>query len=362
MNMPMAALAGLLLATVSPLAAVATPKLTLAAESRSMIWNGVAVVGGQIFVSGPRWTGSQGPAVARLDAQGHPIPYPDVAWNSWPDGADAGLAFVGVNSIDFDGKGSLWAVDTGSPVFGGNALPGGAKLVQIDLATAKVERIVPLGPDVVLPGSYVDDVRFHGDFAYLTDAGQPGIIILNLRTGAKRRVLENIPATTAPPDRPIVVDGVALKGPDGKPLRVHTDPMEISPNGRWFYFGTLEGPWSRVETRWLDDFGAGPKTIASKVEPWADIPPTGGTAIDDNGDFYFGDLATHSVKRRTPDGRITTFVQDPRLHWVDAMTIDGEHRLWLPVPQLDRAPPFNGGKSQVEWPIRLFWVPLSAAR
>jgi hypothetical protein len=210
----------------------------------------------------------------------------------------------------------------------------------------------------VLPGSYVDDVRFHGDFAYSTDGGQPGVIVVNLKTGAKRRVLENIPATTASADRPIVVDGETLKGPDGQPLRVHTDPMEVSPDGTWFYFGTLEGPWSQIETRWLDDFSASAETIASKVEPWADIPPTGGTAMDANGDFYFSDLATNSVKRRTADGKITTLVQDKRLHWVDALEIDDQHRLWLPVPQLDRAAIFHGGKSQIEWPIRLFRAPL----
>jgi Major royal jelly protein len=358
MHMPIIAVATLLLAIAPPLAAAASPALTLAAESRSIIWNGVAVAGGQVFVSGPRWAGSQGPAVARLDQEGRAVPYPDVAWNSWREGEDPSHAFVNVNSIHLDGKGSLWAVDTGSPDFGGNALPGGAKLVQIDLATAKVVRIIPLGPDVVLPGSYVDDVRFHGDFAYSTDAGQPGIIVVNLKTGAKRRLLENMPATTAPANRPIVVDGETLMAPDGKLLRVQTDPMEVSPDGNWFYFGPLEGPWSRIETLWLDDFSATPETIASKVEPWADIPPTGGTAMDANGDFYFSDLATNSIKRRTPDGTISTLVQDQRLHWVDALEIDDQHRLWLPVPQLDRAAIFHGGKSQIEWPVRLFRVQL----
>lgn len=362
MKMQIAAIVTFLLATLPPAAAAVNPTLTLAAESHSMIWNGVAVAGGQVFVSGPRWTGSRGPAVARLDEEGRPIPYPDAAWNSWREGEDPSRAFVDVNSIHLDGRGSLWAVDTGSPQFGGNALPGGAKLVQIDLAHAKVVRVILLGPDVVLPGSYVDDVRFHGDFSYSTDAGRPGIIVVNLKTGAKRRVLENIPATTARADRPIIVDGVTVTGPDGKPVRVNTDPMEISPDGKWFYFGTLEGPWSRIETRWLDDFSASPKVIASKIESWADIPPTGGTAMDSNGDFYFSELATHSIKRRTPDGNVTTLVQDSRLHWVDALMIDHQRRLWMPVPQLDRAPPFHGGESQVKWPIRLFWIPLPATK
>ncbi len=338
------------------------PDLTEAAQSHSMVWNGVAAGGGRVFVSGPRWTGSKGPAVGLLDDKGQPAPYPDAAWNAWQAGADPSHAFVDVNAIRLDGKGSLWAVDTGSPEFGGNPLPGGAKLVQIDLATNKVVRVIPFGPDIALPGSYVDDVRFHGGFAYSTDAGKPGIIVVDLAAGTMRRVLNNAASTTAPPNRPIIVDGATVIGPDGKPLQVNADPMEISPDGEWFYFGPLEGPWSRIETHWLDDFSIGTDAIASKVEPWADLPPVGGTAMDVNGDLYFSDLASNSLKRRAADGTISTVVQDPRLHWIDAMWIDAERRIWMPVPQLDRAAAFHGGKSEVQQPVRLFWLPLPAAR
>ena len=338
--------------------AMSESALEIVAQSNSMIWNAVAVDRQQIFVAGPRWTGSNGPAVGRLDGKGQPQPYPDDAWNGWHEGMDASKAFVDVNALHRDAKGSLWVVDTGSPKFGGDPLSGGAKLVQIDLATGKIARFIPFGPTIALPGSYVDDVRFHGDFAYLTDAGHPGIIVVNLKTGDMRRVLENIPATTARDDRPIILDGAVLNGPDGKPVRVNTDPMEVSPDGEWFYFGTLEGPWSRIATRWLDDFSAPVGTLTAKVEPWADLPPVGGTVMAADGSLYFTELSTNSLNRRSPDGRITTIVQDPRLHWVDAPTIDDQNRILLPVPQLDRAPVFHGGQSQVRWPITLYRLKL----
>jgi hypothetical protein len=336
--------------------------LEVAASSKSMVWNAVAVIDDSVFVSGPRWTGSHGPAVGRLDAKGAPQPYPDAVWNGWHEGADAAAAFVDVNAIHPDGKGGLWVIDTGSPQFGGNPLPGGAKLVRIDVASAKVTRVVHFGPSIAPAGSYVDDVRFHGDFAYLTDAGRPGIIVVNLKTGDMRRVLENISATTARADRPIVVDGDIVKGPDHQPLRVNADPMEVSPDGDWFYFATLEGPWSRIATRWLDDFSVSLDQMAAKVEPWADLPPVGGTVMDANGDLYFTDLAECALKRRTPDGRISTIVQDKRLHWVDAPTIDARHRIWLPVPQMDRAALFHDGASRVAWPIYLYRLQLPASR
>ncbi|HWT97417.1 MAG TPA: L-dopachrome tautomerase-related protein, partial [Terriglobales bacterium] len=334
--------------------AAADPKLVIVAQSRTMIWNAVAVNKGTVYVAGPRWTGSQGPAIARLDAHGKLVPYPNAAWNAWHTGADPSHAFVNVNAIHLDANGALWAVDTGSPEFGGNPLPGGAKLVAIDLASGKVKRVIALSPDATLPGSYVDDVRFQGDIAYLTDAGRPGIIVLNLATGAMRRVLEDVPATTARDDRPIIIGGTILRGPDGQPLRVHADPMEVSPDGQWLYFGTLEGPWSRIATKWLDDFTVSPKVIAAEVQPWADLPPVGGTAMDANGDLYFSDLAAYALKRRSADSQVTTIIQDPKLDWIDAPVIDTQHRIWLPVPQLDRAAIFHNGQSQVQWPVMLY--------
>jgi hypothetical protein len=127
-------------------------------------------------------------SVALLDRENHPQPFPDAAWNGWTPGADTRSAFVSVSALRSDDHGGLWVIDTGSPDFGGNPLPGGAKAVRIDLTTTHVDRIYPLGPQIALPGSYVDDIRFHGDHAYLTDAGRPGLIILDLSRLVKRVV------------------------------------------------------------------------------------------------------------------------------------------------------------------------------
>jgi len=342
----------------SALAQSVPPALTVVAESWEMIWNAVAVDRGRIFVAGPRWTGSTGPALARVGEQGRPQPYPDDRWNGWHRGAEAASAFVNVNAIHLDRKGSLWVVDTGSPAFGGDPLPRAAKLVKIDLATDHVVRVYPLEPEIAKPGSYVDDIRIKGQIGYLTDAGRPGLIVLDLATGRARRVLDNDRSTTAPLDRPIILDGTVLKGPDGAPLRVHSDPLELSPDGAWLYFGPLTGPWSRIETRWLDDPAVPAAELAAKVEPWANIPPVGGTAMAANGDFYFTDLAEDALKRRVADGTVTTVVRDRRLHWVDAPFIDDAGAMWLPVPQMDRVALFNTGTSRTQWPVQLFRIDL----
>lgn len=350
-----------LLLALAATQAPATPRLDIAASSDSMIWNAVAVDGKRVFVAGPRWTGSKGPSVGVLDAQGVPQPYPDAAWNGWQPGQDAARAFVNVNAIHHDRNGGLWVIDTGSPQFGGDPLPGGAKAVRIDLKTNRIDRVYAFASDIAQPGSYVDDIRLHGSHAYLTDAGRPGLIVLDLASGQARRVLDGAPSVTATPDRPIVLDGRIVRAPDGSPLRVNADPLEVSPDGRHLQFGPLNGPWSRIETRWLDDPSIDPAEVARHVEPWLDLPPVGGTAYDAQGGLYFTELATDSLKRRAPDGTIATVIQDKRLHWVDAPFVDAEGTVWLPTPQMDRVPLFNGGRSRIHGEVTLYRIEPDAS-
>jgi hypothetical protein len=310
--------------------------LHLAASSDTIVWNGVAVVEERVFVCGPRWADSTGPAMAIVNSQNTLRPYPDESWNDWKAGSDPRRAFVNVNAIHLDDAGHIWAVDTGSPEFGGDPLSGGAKLVCIDLATDSVTRIYTAGPDIAFPGSYIDDIRFNGRHAYLTDAGLPGLIVLDVETGFMRRVLDGHPSVIAPIDRKIILSGHVLQTQDGRPVRVHADPLEVSPDGAWFYYGSLHGPWSKLQTRYLDDASLGGAELGALVEPWADLPPVGGAVMDHKGDLYFTDLAVDTLRCRLADGTIKTIIQDERLHWADAPFIDAARRLWLPVPQMDR--------------------------
>lgn len=335
----------------------AVPILKVEARSATMIWNAVAVDGARIFVAGPRWTGSQGPALALIGKDGQPAPYPDAAWNGWKEGGDTAHAFVNVNAIHLDGRGSLWVVDTGSPQFGGDPLPGGAKAVQIDLKTNRVVRTIAFGPGVALAGSYVDDIRFNGRHAYLTDAGRPGLIVVDLDQGTARRVLENHPSVVAPKTRPIDVAGAIVHGADGQPLSVNVDPFELSIDRKTLYYGPLTGPWSQVPTQLLDDPATPAATLAAAVKPWADLPPIGGSVFDANGNLFYTELRTSSLVKRTPDGKVSTVLSDPRLHWVDAPAI-ANGRIWLPVPQMDRVAVFNGGVSHVERPVTLYSIDL----
>lgn len=329
------------------------PVLIVDTQSPTAIWNAVVIDGDRRFLSGPRWAGNRVPLVT-ISRNGSPIAFPDERWNSWRPGSDPAYSFVNINALHRDANGGLWVVDTGAAAFGGTPLPDGAKLVRIDLSTNKVDRVVRFERSVVREGSYVDDIRFNGAHAYLTDAGAPGLIVVDLTTGVARRVLDNDPSTRATPGRTVRVGGAVVHAPDGKPLAVNADPLEVSPDGAWLYYGSLEGPWFRVATRLLDDPKIAPAALTAAVKPWTDLPPVGGTAMNAAGELFFSDLAANALRKRRSDGAIVTVLADDRLHWIDAPYLGGDGTVWLPAAQLDRVPLFNAGRDKTRRPMTLY--------
>ena len=256
-----------------------------------------------------------------------------------------------VNALRIGPEGALWVVDTGAPGIGNPKLPHGPKIVKVDLATGQVARVYDLDT-ATNAKSFVDDIRFHGPLAYITDAGAPGVIILDLASGAIRRVLDDDPSATA--QRPMTGDDHVMHGPDGKPIRIHADQLEVSPDGKFFFYQPASGPMSRIATRYLDDPKIDAKQLAKHVTTFAKTPSTGGTAIDADGTIYVSDVDHHRILAIKADGSKSIVVEDKRLLWVDAMWIDDAGYLYMPAAQLDRMAPFNGGVSQVQYPIFVY--------
>ena len=321
------------------------------AYQSNRIWNGVTVTpAGRIFAA---FTSAEGPGLqlGEIDSTGHATPYPTAAWNGWKPGDDPAMAFVHVNSIRIGPDGNLWVVDAGAPGIGKPTVPNGARLIRFDLVKNAVDHIYPLGAGVK-PQSFIDDVRFSGNSAYLTDAGAPGLLVLNLTTGVVRRVLDGDPSMTD--HRPMKADGKILRDEKGRELRLHADQLEVSADGH-LYYQPASGPMSRIAIRWLDDATLDPATLTTYVEPWIDTPTSGGTAIDAQGNIYLSDPNLRRILKIAPDKTVTTLIQDPRLVWSDAMWIDHDGFLWIPATQQNLTPGFNGGKKNgVRYPVWIY--------
>jgi sugar lactone lactonase YvrE len=320
-------------------------------------WVGIVVSdAGRAFVLYPHPAGEAGPRIAEM-RNGQPVPYPSAAWNDWQPGTAPAGKFVRANSLRIGPDGLLWVVDTGTAQMGGPILPGGLKLVAIDLQTNQVVRTLPLA-GVLKPTSFVDDLRLAGKTIYLTDAGVPALIVLDKQTGQGHRVLENDPSTTA--RRPLYAEGTPLTTPTGQPVLVHADQLEVSPDGRHLYFQSASGPLYRIETRYLLDQYLPAAELSRHVQLFYDTPSTGGTAIDAEGNLYATDVNHQRILKITPDAQATTLLEDKRLLWADALWIDNHGNLWIPAAQLNRVAALHGGVEAFQPPVYIYKLPIGA--
>ncbi len=323
------------------------------------VWNGVTTSSdGRVFVNFPRIEGDKGMRIGEILKNGKIIPYPDENWNNWEVGADVNEKFVRTNSLRIESDGFLWIVDTGTPSMGQNPLSGNAvKLVAVDLKINKIAKIILLNR-VSRPATFIDDLRILGNTIYLTDAGEPALIVLDKNTGEGRRVLENHPSTKDA--IPIKAEGKIMKDIEGKDVHIHADQLEISPDGQWLYFQPASGPMWKVETKYLNDENLTEKELSSKVSLFYKTPSTGGTATDSKGNIYVSDIDKKQIIKISPDGKETLVIKDERLLWADALWIDEDGYLWIPTGQLNRLSVFQNGVDKVKFPVTIYKLKIGA--
>lgn len=240
--------------------------------------NGVSTTpDGRTFLLYARVDGSTGPTVVEY-INNSTQPYPNLEWNSYNATKDPANHFVRINSQRIGPDGNLWVVDVGSPSFGEPViLPEGPKLIVIDVTANEVSRVYPMG-NVTLSSSLLDDIRFNpaAGKAYLTDAGVPALIVLDLDSGEARRLLEDDISTRG--SMPVSAEGRLLHGPNGDFQYIYADQLEVSPDAKWFYYQPASGGMYRVETKYLDQAfcnSSMASVLAQYTEPYSLTPSTG---------------------------------------------------------------------------------------
>ena len=328
---------------------------------------------GRIFVNYPKW-GDEVPATVTELRDGSAVPFPDQAWND-PSGDDDPAALVSVQSVVVDPADRLWILDTGSPKFQPTRR-GGPKLVCVDLATDTVVRTILFEPDVALPTTYLNDIRFDlrkgsDGVGYITDSsdsGPNGLIVVDLATGAAWRRLHGHPSTKAQPPPALlpVVEGLVLmqRPADGpaKPLLIGSDGIAITADGsRIWYCPLVSRRWYSVSADALADRGVSDDEVASTVVDEGDKGGlSDGLESDDAGRIYLTDGEHNAILRRLPDGTFETVVHDPRLLWPDTMSVAADGHLYVTANQLYRQPTYQRGKDRRRKPYSLFRIPIDA--
>jgi len=342
------------------------PEAMVVAISVDLPWNGVTVSStGRLFASLPRESNSKfTPSVAEILPDGKLMAYPGGHCNNYKLGEIGNDQFIGINSVVSDSNDQLWVVDPAG--VGGKPIKGKAKLVQIDLKTNRVKRVYPLGLSVIPEGGFINDVRVSNGFAYLPDSSLGALIVLNLDTGNARRVLSQDSRLRSDQSLKLTVNGkpyLNSKGrlPNGN---MSVNPVEISPDGRYFYFQPSGGPrLLRLPTRLLKDFAISDQQLSAAVEDMGPGPFNAGMTMTRDGSIYFSDIEKGGITRRKPDGSFEPIAKGPWsiLVWPDASRLGPDGYLYFPSSQINR---FSGnsstGKLEIQYPFHMFKVKLPA--
>jgi sugar lactone lactonase YvrE len=323
-----------------------------------------------MFVMMPRFTGAEPFTLGEVMPDGAVRPYPDAATNRPDPKAPQASLFHVPNGV-FDRGDTLWVLDAGLPEGKGTPVPGGAKILEIDIAQDRIRRTISLDAGVVPHSSLNDlrvDVRDGGALAYITDQGQAGqgaILVVDLRSGQVVRRLADHASTRSEDGlvkfverRPVMErkGDAPPKSPKGG-----ANGIALSPDGtRLYYAPLMSRRLYAVETALLRAPDVPDAAVAAAVRDLGEKGMTGGLTTDSRDRVYLSLQEHNAVGRRLPDGTVEVLAADDRLIWADTFWITPDRWLYISAAQVNRRPEYNGGEDLQRPPYAIFRMRIDA--
>lgn len=323
---------------------------------------------GRFFICFPKWGDDVKFTVAEI-IEDQLQPYPSIETNlvnPW----NITMSFISVQSVFADGRGTLWVLDTAAP---NSSVPikGGAKLVAVDLNTNTIRKVYTFTEDIVLPTTYLNDVRFDfrvgkAGFAYITDSSSTGpgaIIVVDLENGSAFRRLNGAYSTSPDPFFLPKVEGEILmnrnKNGSTSPFRFASDGLAISPDGKILFFCPLSSRHLySISTEGIRDRTLPDMDLRNHVKYWGEKGASDGMITDAKGVVYAGDYENNSIRKIFPNGTMETIAHDPRILWPDTFSIGPDQYLYFIVNQLHWQARYHYGRDLRQKPYSLLRIKI----
>lgn len=301
-------------------------------------------------------------SVVEIVEGGEPRAFPNIEWNAKAGPVES--RFLNIQSLTIDAAGHLWLLDTGSPRRQG-VVEGGAKLVEIDLDTNAVIRVLPFDSNVVSDSDYLNDVRVDSNrnTAYVTDSVRGGIVVMDLATGSHRRVMTNHPHLATDALVTPVVETISLGNEKGKPSFPATDGIALSRDGQTVYvmYRPLSGSRSLIAlpSALLRNPDVPNTDITAAAELVAIAVIADGIEVGPDDRVYFTDLERNAISRLEDDGTIGIVATSPDLSWPDAIGFAPDGSIYTTTPRFHHLSVFNKGRDVSQSPFKVFRINLS---
>lgn len=313
---------------------------------------------GRMFVTFPKWSDTYQYGVVEVLKDGTRRPFPNEAWNHWNPSAPRDH-FISAQAVVVDADDNLWILDPANPNLG-KAIPAGVKLLKVDAKTNQVVQTYRF-EDLPLDKAGLNDVQVDArrQVAYLTDPNRAALVVLDLKTGKSRTLLEKHSSTLADSSFVLTIDGKAVRDQSGKPFSSNVNGLALTADGTYLYFRPITQPrLFRIPTSVLRDPRLTPAQVGEQVEALGLVGVSHGMIADTAGNVYLGDSGDKTIRRYTPSGKLETLVTDPRLLWPDSFAVGPDGYLYVTAAQYHRLPKWNGGENRVTLPFWVFRVKL----
>jgi sugar lactone lactonase YvrE len=282
----------------------------------------------------------QNQKIMELLSDGTTKPYPN---EQWAYAYNKGKGFYGVLGVNVSSDGILWMLDTSGPDHAG-------RLVGWDTNQEQLHKIIYLAKPTITDTSFLNDLVIdnkHG-VIYIADTAQgsqAAIIIVNLKTGEARRVLQDSQYTTAENIDMVINSRTMRLG--GQPARLGVNPITLDPNEDWLYFGSMSGTSVyRIATSAINNEQLSAKALEAKVMRYGTKPISDGITVDGGGNVYVTDITNDAIGVVKPNGDYEVLFKDDRLSWPDGFSYGADHKIYFTVNDLHNSPVLSNDKTQ----------------